>query len=417
MPHFIDTPSGKVEAYIMWLNMLNGMPPAGKAFSDDFTAHVCLFEYAGHKGMLRTVTDHYVYVWFGPASDMYLKVAANVDDYLCFYKGEGVLEAFDAHMAKRWKTTKAGLDGWLNNQFYMDPVARTVTMTSEVRISEIMAEHLPDELGASSFPPTPYHPNLRSLKKGDGTMPKVDAQRSRRLCAQLIHEVVMTYYHAQEPVFLAARYQAEQSMSPLALECLLYTLRYLYGQRHCGPTLGGDGSELEPARRFLAASHADAGHAEAGPSTGGHTQDVGTTTVQVASGQHHATTLATTDAETYEVSRAVASTQALRSFLTEVGYPQELPSPIYCDNDGTVLKAASARSDKRSLYMRRRVEFCLESQAQGHTLVTEIASADNRADLLTKALKTEVFQKLRGVLMNVARSNANLRSHLFTLSH
>ena len=39
---------------------------------------------------------------------------------------------------------------------------------------------------------------------------------------------------------------------------------------------------------------------------------------------HHAATLGATDFVTYEVSRAVATTVAFRSFMTELGFPQLL---------------------------------------------------------------------------------------------
>ena len=77
------------------------------------------------------------------------------------------------------------------------------------------------------------------------------------------------------------------------------------------------------------------------------------------------------------------------------------PSSVKCDNDGTVLKSASATSDKRSLYMKRRVSFISEAQKTEETVVEPIASADNRADVLTKALAAPLFAKLRNMLHNI----------------
>ena len=101
--------------------------------------------------------------------------------------------------------------------------------------------------------------------------------------------------------------------------------------------------------------YADAGHAQPGPSTGGYTVELGTTTIHAVSGQHHATTLGTSDSESYEVSRAAAAALAFRSFMTEFGFPQKRSTEIKNDNSGTVAKAASDASDKRSLYMQRPV--------------------------------------------------------------
>ena len=123
--------------------------------------------------------------------------------------------------------------------------------------------------------------------------------------------------------------------------------------------------------------YADAGHAQAGPSTGGYTVELGSTTLHAVSGQHHATTLGTSDSESYEVSRAVATALAFRSFMTEFGFPQRLPTEVKNDNSGTVAKAASDASDKRSLYMKRRVKFVQEAQKLGEVLVVYVQSAAN----------------------------------------
>ena len=72
------------------------------------------------------------------------------------------------------------------------------------------------------------------------------------------------------------------------------------------------------------AASSDAGHAQAGPSTGGYSIELGSTTMHAVFGAHHATALGATDSETYEVSRAVATTVAFRSFMTELGFPQLL---------------------------------------------------------------------------------------------
>ena len=127
----------------------------------------------------------------------------------------------------------------------------------------------------------------------------------------------------------------------------------------------------------------------------------GNVTVHACSGTHHATTLATTDAESYELSRCVATTYGVRDLMTEMGFPQLLPSPINCDNSGSVRKAASAGSDKRSPYLKRRVKFIEEAQAKGATRVAHIPTEYNLADILTKSLPAKLYKKFRDAIMNV----------------
>ena len=151
--------------------------------------------------------------------------------------------------------------------------------------------------------------------------------------------------------------------------------------------------------------YADVGHAQACPSTGGYTVELGSTTLHAVS---HATTLGTSDSESYEVSRAVATALAFRSFMTEFGFPQRLPTEVKNDNSGAVAKAASDASDKRSLYMKRRVKFVQEAQKLGEVLVVYVQSAANRADILTKPVSAKIFDALRDAILNVRRTAMNI---------
>ena len=101
---------------------------------------------------------------------------------------------------------------------------------------------------------------------------------------------------------------------------------------------------MTPSATSVAAS-SDAGHAQAGPSTGGYSIELGSTTMHAVSRAHHATTLGATDAETYEGSRAVATTVAFGSSMTELGFSQLRPAEAKNDNSGTIAKAASDASD------------------------------------------------------------------------
>ena len=70
-----------------------------------------------------------------------------------------------------------------------------------------------------------------------------------------------------------------------------------------GLTLGGRGdAELAASRSMRqsstgVAASSDAGHTQAGPSTGGYSIELGTKAVHAVSGAHHATTLGATDSE------------------------------------------------------------------------------------------------------------------------
>ena len=137
---------------------------------------------------------------------------------------------------------------------------------------------------------------------------------------------------------------------------------------------------------------------------------MGDTTIHSYCGQHHLTTLCTADAEGYELSRAVASLMAEREFVTEIGYPQVRPSPAFCDSSGSVFKATAGKTNKKGMYMQKRIKFMQDAERWGETLVTKIRTDDNRADILTKMLSTKLYKKMRDKILNVKAAAVNIHA-------
>ena len=88
------------EANVQWMNMLNGMPEAGNAFEKDLAA-----ETANH-GMRSVIQDDLV--WVHNITEIYLKLAFNVDDILCAYKDDAA-DKYELQLNKRWKVKSMGL--------------------------------------------------------------------------------------------------------------------------------------------------------------------------------------------------------------------------------------------------------------------------------------------------------------------
>ena len=89
-------------------------------------------------GMRSVIQDDLV--WVHNITEIYLKLAFNVDDILCAYKDDAA-DKYEMHLNKRWKVKSMGLDGWLGNQFYPNPAQNTMTITMDVRLCEYMKEH------------------------------------------------------------------------------------------------------------------------------------------------------------------------------------------------------------------------------------------------------------------------------------
>ena len=102
--------------------------------------------------------------------------------------------------------------------------------------------------------------------------------------------------------------------------------------------------------------------------------------------------------------KAVSSTCEIifvRSLLAEMGLPQEQPTILRVDNSGAVELSRDRKSCHRSRHVDRRFFKVRELEAMEVLQVEHVPTADNRADLLTKALDVEAFLRHRNSLMNV----------------
>ena len=64
----------------------------------------------------------------------------------------------------------------------------------------------------------------------------------------------------------------------------------------------------------------------------------------------------------------------------------ESPVPLYCDNNRVIALAKEPRSHQKSKHIERRFHIIRERVKKGNVLVQKVASTDNVADPLTKAL-------------------------------
>ncbi len=71
----------------------------------------------------------------------------------------------------------------------------------------------------------------------------------------------------------------------------------------------------------------------------------------------------------------------------------ELAVPLYYDNNGAIAQAKKPRSHQRSKHIERRFHIIREIVGRGDITMQKVASADNPADPLTKAMTKQQLDK------------------------
>ena len=108
--------------------------------------------------------------------------------------------------------------------------------------------------------------------------------------------------------------------------------------------------------------------------------------------------LSSAEAEFISASSMVQEVIFLRKFLTNLGFPQSTPTPIFADN--IAWSEGSVGGSDRAKHVDLRMHFVHEAREAGHLQLHKIDSKLNGADILTKASTSpDVFADLRRRIM------------------
>lgn len=102
--------------------------------------------------------------------------------------------------------------------------------------------------------------------------------------------------------------------------------------------------------------------------------------------------LSTTEAEYMALVEAVKEGIWLKGLIEEFGYEQKSVD-VWCDSQSAMCLAKNNVHHERTKHISRKMHFIREIIAQGDVKVHKIATVKNPADMLTKGLPVEKFEK------------------------
>ena len=104
--------------------------------------------------------------------------------------------------------------------------------------------------------------------------------------------------------------------------------------------------------------------------------------------------------ETIGMSETCRRLMTWRRLLGDLGFPQQGPTILYCDNKAALALAANQlQIAELSRHLATRHLYVRELQGRGFVLTDYVKSASNAADFTTKVLPPAPFLLLRGVCM------------------
>ena len=167
------------------------------------------------------------------------------------------------------------------------------------------------------------------------------------------------------------------------------TLRFLSGTRTAGPTYQVTGNN-----EIIAFCDSDWGNnPDDRRSVSGHVLLLANAAISWKSRVQQTVALSSVEAEYLALSDCVKEVIWARSFMTELGFPPKNPTKIYIDNTGAEALAKNPVNHQRTKHIDIRHHFIRQHVDDKTIQLVHIASEENVADILTKALPYQSFLK------------------------
>ncbi|KAB2610040.1 hypothetical protein D8674_018072 [Pyrus ussuriensis x Pyrus communis] len=235
----------------------------------------------------------------------------------------------------------------------------------------------------------PIVPGFKLTKDEDGV--EVDSTMYKQIVGNLMY-LTATRPDMMYVISLISRFM--ERPTELHLKAAKRVLRYLKGTVNFGLVYKKGGEE-----EFYGYTDSDyAGDQDDRKSTSGYIFMLSAGAVSWSSKKQPVVTLSTTEAEFIAAASCACQAVWLRRILQQLNYEPHKSTTIYCDNSSTIKLSKNPVMHRRSKHIDVRFHFLRELTRDEIVELVQCSSQEQVADIMTKPLKLDVFQKLRGLL-------------------
>ena len=352
----------------------------------------------------------YFWRWEG---EHLMQVILYVDDVLIFVdKGTDMRDRFMERFASVFPVTDFGEDIGAHNREYLSirvlcPEPHIITLDVERYITDTCAQFFPGGVHAAYA--VPARLELVGLvedaiRRKEETKENIDPAlhtRYRSLVGALLFIAITTRPDVQYAAGMLSRCVAYPTAE--MLKEAERVLIYLYNTRdlkltYRGTTHGMDGSLAPTIGPLLDDGSSDASF-EVGRSTSGYVWRMCGAAVSWGMKKQQSRALFSTEAEIMAGSLAACDGLFIRDSCIERGFPHDAPSILYMDNKGAIDLSHDPVLHASTKHIKRRELFIRDLVLDGTIKPKYVKTDNNMADIFTKPLQRQSFQKHRAALM------------------
>ena len=173
------------------------------------------------------------------------------------------------------------------------------------------------------------------------------------------------------------------------------------------------GNKDDPYPFFKGLTDSDLGMGDERKSISGYVVMLGDSPIAWSSKQQVVVVLSSCEVEYLAASNCTCQLIWFRNLFEELGYPQTSATPLFCDNQGTVVCTHDPNGHMRMKHIAIRVHFIWDCINKGYVDIIYISNQSNIADLFTKALTKVLHQSWVKLLqLDVGQVGVSTSDHL-----
>lgn len=380
---YMKAPDGFNSSSRFWLlhKGLYGLRQAGRQW------YLTLHDAYSDLGFSRCSSDWSVYTRRSPSA--FSMSATSVDDIIIASDSQAESDLCARQIDEKFATTDCGDAEWILGCRITRCRSKGLLMIDQSQfISTILRDFGMEHSNPVKTPCPSWRLTRDMCPKNDSEQAIADGLPFRTLVGKCMYLATCTRPDIAYAVRELARFMSNYGARHYAAAKFL--LRYLQGTRTQG-VIYGDTSNLSPV--FHSFCDSDWAMSEGRKSVSGYVIMCGDGPISWSSKQQTVVALSSCEAEYISCAHCARQIIWLRSLFSELGFPQNEPSVLNCDNQGTVVCTHDPHSHNRMKHIDIRIHFIRDCVNRRLVDVKHIPGVDNPSDLLTKPLERVTHEK------------------------
>jgi transposase InsO family protein len=302
-------------------------------------------------------------------------------------------------LINRFRTKDMGESKWiLGMRIQRDRAAGTITLDQELYVIKALEKF---GLGECKSMSTPALSAQEKESNEDGAGVPADKDLYMQIVGTLLYATIST----RPDISFAVQKLSRHMQTPLKRHMVAAerTLRYLSGTKELGLTFGRTHQQTSNKQQLVVSAFADADWANDKvdrKSITGWVAKLCGDVISWASKKQRTVAQSTCEAELYAEAAAINEVLWLRGLLAELGLDVETPSTIFGDNQSAIALSEHGVKSERTKHIDVKYHFITDEISKRVVTVKWVPSAEQQADIFTKALAAPVFELLRKKIMS-----------------